>query len=226
MSVACNKLPPRFGGRPEDRKWPVIPGFKNINVCSGSPGIWKFLSPMKLGPIMFVEKMPDGSEVKRTATNLENLWQASKVFPGEEDAKTGVPNHMWWTRRAKYWADTKAHRHVEGKNGIKPLYSFWNGRKLDYDTARKTIYIPLYTEYVQATGVWHHLQRLVHEEKQSVQLLGYDGRPYDRTSATGLFQELEDLSKPFGHELVLCAMLEKKPVWLWKRDPQTGNVQM
>ena len=195
-SVRCNRLPYRFGTG--EKKWPVIHGFRNINVCSSGQGVWKQLSPMKLGPILFDEHYPDGSVVEKTATNLENLWQSAKVWPGEEDEKTGYPTPEWYTRRDKICHDVKGHRHIKKEA---PLYSWWQGQRLNYDEARRTIYIPLYMKLVQKTLAWQKLKTMV-DSGEKVQILGYDGRDYEDLEA-----ELEDLTKPFGHELVLCGML-------------------
>src|ERR1700722_5201869 len=104
-SVACNKLPNRFGDGP--KTWHVIPSasYKNINVCSSSTGIWRQLSPMLLGPIHFDESVfvqaddfvTETTEA-RTAMCLENLWQNAKVWADELGAD-GMPNDAWWRRR-------------------------------------------------------------------------------------------------------------------------------
>lgn len=201
LPVKCNRLPHRFG--PGDKKWPVVDGYRNINVCSSGAGVWKQLSPMKLGPIEFTEIMADGSHRVFTATNLENLWQSAKVWPGEE-APNGRPNAEWYKRRAAICADVKAHRHIKKGKGVNPnvpLYSWWDGKKLTYDEARRTIYIPIYKELVRKTEAWRRLLSIV-KDGQCVQLLGYDGRPFEN-----LEDELNDTTKPFGHELVLCQML-------------------
>lgn len=199
--VQCDRLPHRF--RDEVKTWPVLDGYKNVNVCSSGAGVWKQLSPMKLGPFRFTEFYADGSTADLSATNLENLWQSAKVWEGEE-GPDGFPTPAWYTRRSLICNDSKAHRHIRKGRGVNPnvpLYSWWQGKKLSYDEARRTIYIPLYAERVKATEAWKRLVALVASGK-SVQILGYDGRPF-----ANLRDELHDLTRPFGHELVLCAML-------------------
>ncbi len=49
------------------------------------------------------------------------------------------------------------------------------------------------------------------DEGKNIQIIGYDGRVFK-----DLFSEIEDTSKPFGHELVLCGLLRKELVWDWK----------
>lgn len=195
--VKCNKLPYRFGAG--DKKWPKIDEYKNINVCSSARGVWSQLSPMKIGPVDFVELLPSGAWVARTAQNFENMWQSAKVWPGEE-ASNGFPTQEWYERRAQICADLKPRRHI--KKGVVPLYSWWQGKKLSYDEARRHMYIPMYMELVRRTEAWRALTFLVEKKQTNVQLLGYDGRSF-----VDLNDELRDLTKPFGHELVLCAML-------------------
>jgi hypothetical protein len=68
--VRCDKLPHRFSGQ----KWPHKEGWKNINVCSGSAQIFRELSPMKLGPIVY-DLSSEGKQGTLTALNLENCWR-------------------------------------------------------------------------------------------------------------------------------------------------------
>jgi hypothetical protein len=78
--VLVDKLPGRFSGK----KWPVVEGYKNVNVCSGAAGSWKQLSPMLLGPISPTKwgwnseedygKKTYGITMPLVARNLENLW--------------------------------------------------------------------------------------------------------------------------------------------------------
>lgn len=203
--VQCGKLPYFRGDG--DKTHPKINGYKNINVCTGQAktSIWRQLSPMELGSIEFDELLPSGEIVHRVVTNLENLWQASKVWKGEIDGD--VPSKEWWERREKIWSDEKAHRRI--KKG-KPLFSWWNNEKLNYDEARRKIYIPLYIKYIIQTEAYKRLEKMV-DDGQDTHIIGYDGRKFDC-----LWKELKDLSKPFGHELVLCCLLRKEFVWDWR----------
>ncbi|EFC48496.1 predicted protein [Naegleria gruberi] len=204
--VRCDKLPGRFSKG--NKKWPIVTGYKNVNCCSGASGIFKELSPMKLGPYEYEH----GSE-KCTITNLENLWQFSKVFPGEEEQVrndngqlTKVPNSEFFERRTKGWKDEKAHRHVKRE---KPLYSWWKGEKFNYMQARRKIYCPLYAEKVVETEAYKKLEEMVNSG-MNIQILGFDGYNYDGKTLKECF---EDTSKPFGHELVLCCLLKNQRVW-------------
>ncbi len=207
--VRCNKLPNRFASLPEDRNHPQIEGFKNINVCSGSPSKdWRTLSPMLLGPIEYqFHEIGDEKETHLFATNLENLWQFSKVWPGEEDAKTKLPSRIFFTRRQQGWLDKKAHRRV--KPGA-PLYSYFKGEKLNYLEARRKIYCPLYASLVEKTPASQKLYKMVHEQGQNIQTLGYDGYAFSGKTLRECFL---DTSRPFGHELVLVCLLLNDRVW-------------
>jgi len=150
---------------------------------------------------------------------MENLWQASKVEPKWVEGRKQPPEE-WWKRRDRIWTDPKAHRHVIPKNervaaGFRPQ-CFWNGKYIDWVDARKEVYIPLYVKYVQKTEAWKRLMQLFNEGA-NIQILGYDGRSEVRGGdAFSLFDEFNDTSQPFGHEMVLMCMLRGQKVWEWK----------
>jgi len=148
---------------------------------------------MLLGP---VEK--DGVECKL----MENLWQFSKVFPSEVDAKTGDPLPKFFERRKVMFAASKGKRHK--MKGQKPAYSYWQGHRWSYLEARRELYLPVYVEYVQKTDGWRQLLTL-HKRGVNLLILGYDGRAY-----TDLDAEFANGAASFGHELILCAMLQGK----------------
>lgn len=215
--VRCAKLPHRFDKTLTDKSWPVVNGFKNVNVCSSAPGANKNMSPMKLGPIEYnLKDDNNGKTGKVSIKNLENCWQFSKVWNGEEDEETGLPTQEFWDRRKDGWDDTKAHRWVKkgnDSNGNRniPLYSYWKGEKLSYMEARGAIYCPLYAELVQKTEPYKKLKKLV-DEGCNVQILGYDGYDFDSEGMT-LEECYNDTSRPFGHEHVLCGLLKGDHVW-------------
>jgi hypothetical protein len=212
--VRCGKLQSRFAPAHVDKKWPAKEGYKNINCCSGAQGIFKFLSPMKLVPSVYEY---DGEETIQ-ATNIENLWQFSKVWPGEEDPDTGLPNKEWFERRKNGWLDVKAHRHVkkgpkDATNRNIPMYSYWKGEKLSYLEARKKIYCPIYAQEVVKSEAYKKLHKMVHEEGYNVSILGFDGIDYHAEGKT-LKELFDDPSRPFGHELLLCGLLTGDHVWV------------
>jgi hypothetical protein len=140
--------------------------------------------------------------------------QASKVWEDEE-AADGLPTKEWYERRAKLWADKKGHRWVKkgkDKSGNKNIakYSLWGkSKKLSYLEARRRIYAPIYSAHVRQTEAYKELEKM-HKEGVNLLLLGFDG--YNRDGKT--WKEcFEDISKPFGHEQCLAAMLEGAAPW-------------
>ncbi|KAL6043705.1 Alkaline phosphatase [Balamuthia mandrillaris] len=209
--VSCNKQPHYRAPKHVDKRWPNKEGFMNISVCSGSRRPYDQLSPMKLGPVDYVFE-----QERLRATNVENLWQFSKVWPGEVDGRTGDPLPSWFARRKAGWADRKAHRWVrkgpkDSPNRNAPLYSFWKGRRLGYVPARKAVYCPEYAKLVVRTQAFRQLQGLL-EDGYNVQILGYDGFDFE-AEGMSLRECLEDPRRPFGHELVLVALLRGERVW-------------
>ncbi|KAF0973511.1 hypothetical protein FDP41_008215 [Naegleria fowleri] len=213
-TVRCGKL----------NHTPDLEGFTIVNCCStSSDKFYKQLSPMLLGPYEY-QMNPEHdyalsehkhSKIEKTIQvyNSENLWQFSKVWPGEEevDRLTGQtrPNKTFFDRRMEGWNDKKAHRWV--KKGEKPLYAWWKGQKLDYMQARRAIYCPLYAEKVIHTEGYKKLENLL-KRGDNLLILGYDGYDYHAEGMT-LDDCFNDVSRPFGHELVLCGLLTGQYVW-------------
>lgn len=213
--IRIDRLPPRFA-KGISKKWPVVAGFKNVNVCSSAPGFWKELSPMLLGPIPLRQwgidpetdrsKVLHGVSVPEKCLKMENVWQFSKVFV-QEVGSDKWPNAEFFRRRSQAWKDPKGHRH--SIKGARVEYFLWGESKFTYVEARKRIYCPIYASIVQKTRAYKELVKLL-EQGQNVQILGYDG--YDRGDRT--WEEcLNDLSRPFGHEMVLGALLEGSRPW-------------
>jgi hypothetical protein len=134
----------RVGQSQMRKSYPTAQGFLQIPAWSRGKGIYRQLSPFFLGPIDY-----DGLSVK----TFESLWQHSKVYRGQVDAQ-GNPTQVWYNwRNAGFGAD--AERHPMGKEI--PLYSYFNGEKLDVVEARKKIYIPYYKELVRETPAYKEL---------------------------------------------------------------------
>ena len=213
--VYVDHLPNRYDRKMGNGKWPikVVSGVTcfNFNCSSGCRGIWKQLSPFYVKPKSFIEKMADGSRVKRRVTCIENLWQATKVESKYLRMDSGLPPpKKWWERRNKVWADPKAHRHVIPKEDrVNPnrAYSYWNGKYYPYSKARIRIYIYYYSRAVVKTEAYKKLADMV-RRGHHIQILGPDGREFE-----DLEEELKNDDKPFGHELVLAALLKDEKVW-------------
>ncbi len=159
-------------------------------------GLYRHLSPFTLGPI----RSYDGYNVP----NLENLWQFSKVYP-KLAGDDWCPTPEWFAWRAKGWADTYAHRYPMGKGAI-PEFSWWDGKKLGYVAARKTIYAPFYAAAVRETASFTRLEQLYLDEANIV-LLDFDAYDHHKLGMT-LVDVINEPKRKMGHAFVLAMMLE------------------
>ncbi len=163
------------------------------------------------------------------AKNLENCWQALKVFPDYEE--DGNPTEAWYETRLEMYKDPPPpppppipHRHHKGATsatGSKnvPLYALWvlpdeEELRMKYVEGRQ-IYCTYYERLGKKTKSYSKLMRMVNEGT-NVQIIGYDGYDLELTQAdqtnqkkmTKMFEKFYlDGSRPFGHELVLAALL-------------------
>lgn len=167
-----------------------------INVVSHDAGIGRELSPFLLGPVELY-----GGYV---AENVENGWQFAKVYMTH--TKDGEPTEAYWNWAKKGWADRVAHRYPMGKLSI-PMYSLWDGQKLDYIEARKKIYLPLYAKAARKTDAYALLEGMA--EGQDICLFDYDSYNIETRNKT-IEQALDDKTRHFGHGMVLKMMLEGK----------------
>ena len=136
------------------------------------------------------------------ARNLENLWQFSKVYPNQVYAN-GEPTIEWESWRRQGWNDHRAHRYPMGK-GAKPLYSFWQGKHLNYIEARKQIYAPEYAKNVVRTEAFNFLSRLY--EDGDMILLDYDAYDHEKLGMT-LVDVINCPTRKMGHAFVLIMIL-------------------
>lgn len=172
-----------------------------INTTSRS-GNWSVgLSPFYLGPV----DLYDGY----VARNVENAWQYAKVYPQHVDEK-GNPSIDYWTWAQYGWGKERADRYPMGK-GAKPLYSYWDGRKLSYVEARKKIYAPIYAKAVEKTEAFKKLTE-IYKEKGEIWLWDFDG--YDHVKLGMTFKDVIDCeTRKMGHAFVLAMMLQNERVW-------------
>src|ERR1019366_10128472 len=124
-----------------------------INTTSSCKNGPRGLSPFFAGPCKLYGDF--------TAKNVENAWQAAKCYAEDlqEDGSVGEKYFAW---AQKIWNDSYAHRYPKGK-GAAPLFSYWDGERLDYIAARKKIYIPIYSEAVQKTEAFKKLKSIYEE---------------------------------------------------------------
>lgn len=168
-----------------------------IETTSKSKGWSRGLSPFFIGPVILYDNY--------IAKNVENAWQFSKVYKEHTDFH-GNPTQDYFKWAQDGWNDSFAYRYPMGK-GSKPLYSWWDGQKLDYIEARKKIYSPLYAKAVIKTSAFQTLKS-IHESGDSFVLVDYDGYDYVGMGKT-LKDVVNDPSRKMGHAFVLALLLEK-----------------
>lgn len=169
-----------------------------INTTSRSDNWSRGLSPFFAGPV----DLYDGYK----SLNVENAWQYSKVYEYYTDDQ-GNPDERYFKWAQDGWNSVRAQRYPMGK-GVKPLYSYWAGKQLGYIEARKTIYIPLYSEAVQKTSAFSKLKKMYEESAGDLYLWDFDG--YNHKSL-GLDYDhiINDPNKSLGHAFVIAMLLEK-----------------
>jgi len=170
-------------------------GGVEIDTTSSS-GLYRNLSPFVLGPI----DLP-GIHTE----NFENLWQFSKVY--KEHLFLGdLMDAEWFAWRDKGWADRRAHRYPMGR-GRKPEFSLWYGQRLGYIEARKTIYAPIYAQFVRPTASYKRLEKL-YQADETIILRDYDAYDHIKEGMT-LMDVLNNPDRKCGHAFILAMMLQK-----------------
>lgn len=169
-----------------------------LNVTSHATNSCKLFSPMILGPVV----LPDG----RISKTMENAWQYSKVYAQHIDPDLGLPNEDWRTWSNNGMSKSKAERYPMGK-GARPEYSWDGTRKLDYITARRELYFPLYRDAVAKTDTWKRFQeQFAKLDGKRVVIFDFDGYDMSKTGQN-LSEVLNNPNKIMGHGFVFMAML-------------------
>lgn len=140
------------------------------------------------------------------AKNVENVWQASKVYL-EFIGPDGNPSPKYFEWARKIWNSDYAYRYPMGKGAI-PEYSFWDGEKLTYIEARKKIYIPIYARAVVKTVGFKTLLELYKSEERDIYLIDFDGYNHIEKGKT-LEQVINDPKEKMGHAFVIYLLLTK-----------------
>lgn len=171
-----------------------------IDTTSRSRNWSRGLSPFLVGPVPLYK----GAGIPQ-AQNLENVWQFCKVYkPHTGDDGDPTSDYFEWARSG--WADKKAHRYPLGKETI-PLYSWWDGERLDYIQARKRIYIPLYAATVIQTEAFKRLLNLYRMEGD-ITLWDFDGYDYSKMGLS-IRDVVNNPKRKMGHAFVIAHLLEK-----------------
>lgn len=172
----------------------------SIDVTSSGRKPWNLLSPFKLGPVSLYGGMQ--------SLNVENAWQYAKLYErfADEDGNP-TPAYYKWAKQG--WANPKAGRYPMGK-GVKPLCSIWNGKKLDYITARKRIYLPLYAQGSLNSPVFAKLLELVEQlakNDKDLVLLDFDApKKPECPDNEGLLKKV-NTPKTMGHAFALKMLI-------------------
>ena len=230
--VRCGRIV-HFRSKEPNKAHPTIPNFININVTSANKK-WGALSPMRLGPFIIEEdfhKYPssnpyypdgiepgfvvtdDGSKQRATVTNLENYHQGSKVLDIdliEIDGKNIVKKEFF-IRRGKLMHDPQPHRRPVPKSVGRAVASYFDGIFYNYYGSRY-IYCYLYEQLVTITPEYQELEKMLNEGI-NLHIIGYDGFDIGEINEENLKKSYLDTTRPFGHELVLCALLSNIKVW-------------
>lgn len=203
--VICSKLRMMRNPEHKDGFLKVFPNFKHGGRRDGfgCPS----LSPKSMGPVHHTQPSLPPSK------NLENLHQGNKVFPSEVDEKGEATKVFFKTQKDMYESNiplrhkAAAEAYTKGvKNKNVPLYSLWempdgSKKKMTYFESRQ-IYCNYYERFALASDDFKKLKKM-REDGYNLQIVGYDA--YDVT--TDLETCYKDVSRPFGHELVLYTLL-------------------
>lgn len=207
--VICSKLSMRKEAPHVDNYQSVFPNFKHGERSDGLG--YPKLSPMSLGPIYH------GQPGLPAALNLENLFQSNKLMRSEL-TEDGRPGPEFYKTRLAMYNDKVPHRHKTVPEGDQVVCSIWvqkDGSEihLKYVESRQ-IYCHFYEQYAIKTANFAELKKGV-ESGLNVNIIGYDGYDFRNAKGKTLEEKFEtcylDPSKPFGHEIVICALLLLKP---------------
>jgi hypothetical protein len=173
--------------------WNREPGEKGFDVTTHGSKM-RPLSPMLLGPVPLYAGM--------WSRTMENAWQYAKMY-----RQFGPPPaDSYWEWANAGWSSPAAIRYPMGRGAV-PLYSLWAGQQLDYITARKRIYIPLYVQAVRM----HQYALLMHlttlAPMQDITLIDFDA--YDHRALGYSWDDvISDPERKMGHGFVLAMMCE------------------
>jgi hypothetical protein len=207
---------------------PMVDGYFTVlpNNKAKSRGelVWAMneLSPMRLGPVLH------GQPGLQPAQNVENFHQFNKVFATEVDSATGGPSQVWYQRRVAGYKDPIPRRHKLGhtkaehmkKAGIGAggnanacVFSIFvspDGKEHRFEyVPSRVFYCTFYERLARLTASIQKLVQTLYENKQNIIIAGYDSRNMNDEEITEEMIDAwyNDPSAPFGHELVLHAIL-------------------
>jgi len=187
----------------------VFPNFKHANRKDGFG--CATLSPKSMGPIMH------GQPGLPISKNLENFHQGNKVFPPELDGEKILPC-FYSTQKEMYESDIPLRHKEVAKGKNRPVFSVWIDKagkehRISYFESRQ-FYCHFYERFAKTLPEFKKLKDLV-QQGYNIQICGYDAYPIPSLEGKNIADILEqcykDISRPFGHELVLYSLLVLKP---------------
>lgn len=173
------------------------------------------LSPMLLGPVQH------GQPGLPPAHNLENFWQASKLFPAQvlctKATHETCGEECFRQYQQEMFTTVKAERHNKYAVSRKVLPLGWVWTRADSTTelyayvSARQFYCRFYETLARKEQEFETLRQHI-LQGMSVNIIGYDGGGVTETDdVTSISAQLEALylddTRPFGHELCLVAML-------------------
>lgn len=192
----------------------IFPNYKHGNRKDGMG--FPSLSPKSIGPINH------GQPGLPISLNLENFHQGNKVYENEVDAN-GEPTELFFEIQKKMYCETEPFIHksdyINTTNTINcvnkqktnknvkntPLYSIWVSKdkihKVSYFESRQ-FYCTFYEREIINNADFLKLKKLI-ENGYNLRIVGYDA--YNVTKS--IEEHYKDITKPFGHELVLYSMM-------------------
>lgn len=171
-----------------------------INTTSKSSDWGVGLSPFYLGPV----DLYNGYK----SVNVENAWQFCKVYDCHLDNDGEIKSEYFeWAKSG--WDKKRADRYPFGREE-KPVFAYWNGKRLDRVESRKQIYIPLYGSAVLKTKAFEKLKELYKDCKvnnETLCLLSYDSHNLP-DNGDYVYEKLWNNSHiKVGHAYVLSMLL-------------------
>lgn len=172
-----------------------------IDATSRSKNWTRGLSPFFIGPVDLYDGL--------VSRNFENAWQFCKVYK-QHVGENGNPTTEYWEWAKGGWGDYWAHRYPMGR-GARPEYSWWKGKRLGYIEARKSIYIPLYSEAVKKTEAYNNLVNVAKkadEDGKDLYIADFDG--YNSKELGMSYDDVINCeTRKMGHGFVIAMLLDK-----------------
>lgn len=157
-------------------------------------------------------------------------WQWKLPVPSKDHQREyWLPSETGWKYQWYRWRDNilhnmgKSQRHrmkdysLTAPNPNVPLFSYYENRKMQYVTARKSMYVPWYANMVSMTRSFLYLQRRFNAGISLI-LMDPDGQPreehpWESITTFSATRRINDPTTIFGHGLVLACVIRGVDVW-------------